>query len=288
MNMGLRNWLLSVAVALLALPGIGKAETISLLNAGDSGAATGAIGGLYRAYQVSPQPTGTGVIDSFLRVAANSSDNAMSTKGYNTDANVEFNAKPGPFTRSLLLTDVTKVVRFGVMYREFLLDINQLGGDPLLSLNQVQIFQTNNANLSNANLDPEGSGQAAIVSFAAGAANEIFRMSGIGTANQDEIILNYNLNPGSGGGDMLLYIEDSLFNSSMTYVTLFSQFGTPPGANDNNDGYEEWAILSGGGAIRPPDRVVVPAPAGVLLFGMGALLTAGFRLRRNRKVSVAI
>ena len=34
-------------------------------------------------------------------------------------------------------------IRNGVQYREIYLDINQTGANPLLSLNQLQIFQTN-------------------------------------------------------------------------------------------------------------------------------------------------
>jgi hypothetical protein len=36
----------------------------------------------------------------------------------------------------------------GVQYREFLLDINQQGANPLLSLDNVRIFLTNTANAS--------------------------------------------------------------------------------------------------------------------------------------------
>jgi hypothetical protein len=42
---------------------------------------------------------------------------------------------------------------------------------------------------------------------------------------------------------------------------MYSQFGTPPGPFDSNDGFEEWAVLSQG------DVTHVPEPTSVILLG---------------------
>jgi hypothetical protein len=55
-------------------------------------------------------------------------------------------------------------------------------------------------------------------------------------------------------------------------VVLYSAFGVP---NNNNDGYEEWAVQTG--------TVPVPEPAAVLLFGT-VLAGVGFWLRKRVQV----
>jgi hypothetical protein len=72
--------------------------TLDLTSAGSSGY----IGGAYFK-QVDPQPTGTGVIDSFVRLSTNQDIE----QGYNTDARpLEFDENNSPqFTRALPLSD---------------------------------------------------------------------------------------------------------------------------------------------------------------------------------------
>ena len=87
------------------------------------------------------------------------------------------------------------------------------------------------------------------------------------------VLLNFDLNPGSGAGDMFLTIPTSFFTGVPgQYVLLYSQFGTPPGAYPSNDGFEEWAVISG---------QVVPEPATATI--AGAFLLAWFGRRLLRK-----
>jgi hypothetical protein len=73
---------------------------------------------------------------------------------------------------------------------------------------------------------------------------------------------------GSGKGDMLVFVPDSVFTNAANYsasgdnfIYLYSSFGnTLNGA----DGFEEWAVGVGG--------PIIPEPATVLLFGFGALV----------------
>src|SRR3954468_18762573 len=82
--------------ALSATSAARAAIVIDLTTRGSQGTINGAI---YK--QVDPQPTGTGVINSFLRLQAKDVE-----QGYNTDHRpVEFDEKTDIHTRSLLLTD---------------------------------------------------------------------------------------------------------------------------------------------------------------------------------------
>src|SRR5262245_31653829 len=77
------------------------ADTIDLTTAGASGSRTAALGGLFAVQQITPQTTGTGAIDSFLRVQADGSE-----QGYNTSNGNPLDDKGGNFTRALLLSEI--------------------------------------------------------------------------------------------------------------------------------------------------------------------------------------
>jgi hypothetical protein len=217
------------------------------------------------------QSTGTGVISSFVRV---SSANEDCVNGYNTNARpLQFDENSSPtFTRSLLLSSVPIVTINGVQYREFLLDINQTGTDPLLSLNELQIFMGNTSTPTNFAVAADGTlslaGQTLIYNLDSGA--------------NRTIELDYNLNSGSGSGDMFVYIPSALFTGG-TNVTLYSGFGVN---NNNNDGFEEWAVRT----LTPPPPPCpdpnnpacfnVPEPGTMALAGLGLI---GFGLARRRR-----
>src|SRR5690349_20727077 len=77
-------------------------------------------------YTDEQHPTGTGFIDSFLRIQQNTWE-----QGYNTSTRPleeDNHAKTDPnFTRDLMLTEVGTKDLFGTgtLYREFFLDINE-------------------------------------------------------------------------------------------------------------------------------------------------------------------
>ncbi len=226
---------------------------VDLTTPGSSGQINGAW-----FYQADPKPTGTGYIRSFVRLQTNDDI----SQGYNTDGRpLQFDEnESGEFTRSLRLADVP-VVTFGeTEYREFLLDINESkGGDKrLLSLDTIEIYLGGSGDL----LDYPNLGTL-IYDLDDGADNWI--------------LLDYSLNPGSGGGDMLAYIPNSLFTGEGDYVYLYSRFGEN---HANTAGFEEWAVREHESEYEPP--VVIPAPGAILLVGLGSIVVG---LLRGRLIS---
>jgi len=194
--------------------------------------------------QYSEGPGGSGNIDSFIRIQGFGAQH-----GYNSDYRpVEFDEDTSPtFNHSLLLRDIP-IVTNGGLYREFLLDINQ-NGQNILSLDSLRIALHTSGNLS---------GYATIFSSP---------LYDLDAGSDNWIELDYSLNAGSGSGDMLAYIPDSLFTGAANYVEggdnyiyLYSSFGENSIADD---GFEEWAY--------GVDGPIIPEPATVLLLGFGGL-----------------
>jgi hypothetical protein len=225
--------LVGATLSLCAAPAGAVPTVVDLTTLGSTGSINGAL-----FEQIDLSSTGTGLIQSFLRVQANGTE-----RGYNTDAPspYEFDQKGGGFTHSLLLSDVPLVDKGGTLYREFLLDINESAGDitGLLSLDLLEIYLANADNLDDyPNLGTK-----------------------VYDTGEDWILLNYNLNAGSGAGDMYAYIPNSLFTGG-SFVYLYSEFG---GANASTAGPEEWAVRVGAALPPPPPPPPVPAPAALLL-----------------------
>src|SRR5262245_52697654 len=178
MTGNVRAWLGVGCLALvLGMSSVAQAAETDLTAAGSQATLTAAIGGTFIASTTSLSASGTGLIDSFLRV----NTNADVSMGYNTDARpiqTGFDQDTSPFTSSLLLSAVPIVNIGGVNYREFLLDINQEGGDPALSLNQVQIFQTTNPNLNGATGTANATSGEIAISFGANA-SLVFQMDAV-------------------------------------------------------------------------------------------------------------
>lgn len=183
--------------------------------------------------QTDAQPTGTGFIQSFVRVQGYSPGGGIE-QGLNTDGRpLQFDEKASAsFTRSLTLSDVPIVVVNGVAYREFLLDINQKASSPLLSLDEVQVFLGGVSNLT---------GYDAAANTLAGQA-AVFDLD---TNGDVSVKLDANLNSGSGSGDMLLLIPNLVFAGAdpSSFVYLYSLMGDLEGASANG-GFEEWAVTS--------------------------------------------
>ena len=260
----MKKLLFVATIALMLFSVSAFAETIDLTTGGQ-GTATAALGGTYISKWSAAQPTGTGYIDPFLRIN-NPGNQGTSEEGYNVDcpnsASCPLNDIAGKWTRSITIQNIPTVTINGVVYREFFLDVNQTSSNPKISLNQVQIFLSNSPAPLTLTASAASSNAAAVLSFPG--ATEVFRMSSGNNSAIDVIQMDYSLNSGSGSGDMLFYVRDSLFSgfAGTTYLTLYSQFGTPSGTFASNDGFEEWAL-------RPGNQVPSPEPVSLLLLGTG-------------------
>jgi hypothetical protein len=253
---------------------------------------------------VNPHPTGTGFIDSFLRVQMKGYE-----EGFNTSArpalcdNVDCDIKTDPnYTRNLLVGDVPIVNINGIDYRQFFLDINEPDADKkaYITLDQIEIY-VGDANLSSY----DSTGLSGTGSLTGG--TKIFDLDNALTYPKDNWInLNYGLmGGGSGTGDMVMYIPNSYFAgvSSSSYVYLYSQFGcitskdatNTCGKNQDgsikygyhypsNAGFEEWWTYNysggGGGGTTP-----MPEPTSFALLATGLAYAARNRVRKHRAKS---
>jgi hypothetical protein len=208
--------------------------------------------------QADPRPTGSGVIDPFLRI-----QNQGIEHGYNTSGRpLAFHEKRAPtFTRALLLTEVPVVTIGSIAYREFGLDINEpsSGAKRYLSLDKLVIYQSPTGTMTTRDLSLLG--------------DRVYDLDGTGN---NWIKLDSRLGSGSGGGDLFAYIDNSLFTSSNPYVTLYSKFGVNAGSGG---GFEEWWVRDGQSTGHSP----VPEPTSLLLVGSGL---AGFAAWRSRRVTI--
>lgn len=229
---------------------------VDLVN-NQTGSAEGAI-----FYRADYQPAGTGFIDSFVRLQHDNgpSNNNHSPQGeeqgYNTSGrSVQYDELTDPnYTRNLTFGEVPTVFIAGVPYKQFLLDINEPngGGNNLLSLDQVKIYTNTVGSLT-------------------GLESTLGTLRWNLSVTLDDpnvVTLDYNLNSGSGQGDMQMYVPLSNFAgvASSDFLYLYSYFGHyMPTDFQTGDGFEEWSVL-------------IPTPGPIAVFGLGVLFAA----RRRR------
>jgi hypothetical protein len=244
-----------VAAALACAAGAASASSawagpVDLTAAGSTDTINGAV-----FTQVDPDPTGTGVIRSFVRLQSPGRDTVE--EGHNTsgrDLLNDENSSP-QFTRDLLLSDLCETTINDTAYYTFLLDINEpnnanAGG---ITLSQLKVYVSPSAGLLATNPDTLGT-----------------KVYDLGVDNS---VLMFDHNSGSGNGDYTVNIPQSLFDvagGGTQYVYLWSRFENATG------GFEEWASPC-------ESTVAVPLPpavwSGLITCGMAGLVGLRTRLR---------
>ncbi len=217
------------------------------------------------------QPSGTGVLDSFLRVQRKDTE-----QGYNTTVanagQLPFEEKFGNFTHDVLFSSMKSAN--GVF--SFVLDI----GEPvnktnsLLSLDGLKLFKATSGGQNSNSVDGAGDANGIVGTL-------LWNMD----AQADNYILldaNRNGNPGNGVSDMLMEVPEAVFAGMLPteYFILWSRFGlqddATPGAGSFGT-FEEWALL------LPAPVVSVPEPRSAPLVALAlGLLGYGQLIRRRR------
>ena len=204
------------------------------------------------------QSTGTGLIDPFLTLQANGTEVGLNSNSAN---NKLFGATKSGNTSDVVLADLG--IQEGFV--GFLLDINQTSANPQILFDTFKVY-TRTGSITDGSQDTLADLNDAILRYDLGA---------------NSLLLNYNLNPGSGGGDLLIFLPTSMFLGA----TLADNLYVVAGFSGSNSGFEEFATF---GIDRPTPGTfsVPPVPDNantVLLLGAGMLgLLVASRKRATR------
>ncbi len=242
-----------VAAGFMAINVTVQATIIDLIGS-NSGSANGA-----QFDWTAQQPTGTGVIDPFLRVQADGME-----QGYNTSGGTPFDDKAGIWTHNIQFSDLqtTTVTLNGTQYFKLLLDVNEPGGGKsILSLDRLEFY-------TSATGSQTGTDVAALGTL---------RWS-LDGAGDSYVLLDASRNSGSGSGDMYAYIPVSAFAgaSNTDYIYMFSRFGDQVAADGTTEGgFEEWSLVTN---LSP----VPEAGAFFPIVGLVIALGSTHLLRRQR------
>lgn len=259
-------------------------------------------GGLFDVVQ--PHPTGTGVIDSFLRVQQNGTEEAFNSDArpitcdgagcddYKTDPN---------FTTDLLTADVPIYTdpNTGQLYLTFYLDINEPTGNTqrYLTLDQLTIYGASEGGLNTYTSGATEQNPGTISSSTTGTTADL--LFDLDSGQDNWINLDYFLvGGGSGYGDMLAYIPvTQAFLDSHEYIYLYSQFGCTSAVTNcttsggfsatkrykSADGFEEWWVPSNGGGGTGPSSPV-PEPGTLALLATGLAVAGRKRLHARKSM----
>jgi hypothetical protein len=209
------------------------------------------------------QPTGTGVIDPFLRL--HGTGNAGVEQGYNTSGRpTAFDELTDRnFTHNITFSDLqsTTTTLNGISYFQILLDVNEPNGSKsLITLDSLQLYTSAQGSQTTSNVSSLGT----------------LRYN-LDATGDNSVIIDASRNHGSGSGDVYIYIPTSNFagTAPTDFVYLYAAFGNADG--DAQGGFEEFALVQN---ITPIPELSSFFPIVGLMVAVGAT-----NVLRRRKIA---
>lgn len=202
---------------------------------------------------------GVGNSKTFLTIQG-----AGTERGYNTSGVTEFQTTPSG-TTPLAFVDLPGAQQGGINYLEFAYSLNQEGGDPLININRLLVFQTNVPNLTGFT---DG-----VTPNIGGNTNLIFAWSAAASGQQLTI---QDFVSGQSNIELLLLVRADNFLAGFSNVVLYVE------QENSNDGPDKWVAFGESICViieqcepPPPPPPGVPEPTPLALMGAG-LIGIGF------------
>ena len=205
--------------------------------------------------------TGTGVINPFLSIQNNGSE-----QGYNTNAGDFDTKRNGQYTTDLMVGDL-KLASNNISYVSFLIDVNQLNSTPgnKISLDRLMIW-TSPTPMSSSSVDVNGN-------FNGSLGTLLYNLDSTTNGGASNSVLYVDGLSGSGSGDIRFFVPRAIFAGLPLgdYIYMYQQWGTTPGY-ETNGGFEE--TLSFGTIVIPEATSLIP---------LGLVLATGIALHYLRR-----
>lgn len=262
-------WILSIAMVTL-FAGQAQAAYIDLTTVDSSGTLVGVPGGT-AVFQQGSDNAGTGIFPSFVQIEGSGAGDIK--QGFNTTVNGVLNtASSDIHNHEITVGQLTTVNIGGTLYYQFFLDVNENNNaeDRYVSLDDLVVLTSSTANTGTCGAAATACTDA---NFLPTGGTVVWNMQ-----PGDGVLLDFNLEPGSGYADMTFNVPVSAFGgaSSSTFVYLYSKFGvlgevTVGGVTRDfgtSDGFEEWAFMLGE-STTVPDGGSTLGLLGIALLGLG-------------------
>jgi hypothetical protein len=245
-----------ITAAILAIASAAQAVVVDLIN-NDSGSITNQYGTSIFQF-TRPQPTGTGIIQPFLRV-----QNSPTEQGYNTSGGTPFDTKAGPWTHDIQFSDLQQTLTSvnGTQYYQIMVDLNEPNGSrSTISLESLQFYTSATGGATTLDLSQLGT----------------LRYD-LDAGGDNTVLFDAARNQGSGSGDAFFYIPASAFvgTNLNDFIYMYVMFGNAD--HTSAGGFEEFALV-----VNPIPEMSALFPIVGLVVAVG--LTQALRRRRLARV----
>lgn len=232
------------------------------------------------------QPTGTGVLEPFVRIQGPA--NGGTQQGYNTSGGASndpvFDVKHDIWTHDVTMASLTSNPDTGDF--EFILDLDESNGGggrnrSLISLDGVKLYATNTTFETDESIDSNGDWT--------GPTGESLLLWDMDEVTDNWLLLDYDrAGAGNGRADMQMVVSNEIMDLGAGYTNfiLWSRFGlneARAAGSESDTSFEEWGQVSYATGTPPGGSggpVPTPIPAPLALFGLGAAML-GWRVRKQ-------